>query len=102
MTRIIQREVRKRGFVGWVFLLIFLAFNALMMRWLFHYWSLIGHDVTSGSEAGRLGATIGATMGTGVIFFFWAAGALITGFLALLTRGSKTYIEENFDGGWEP
>jgi hypothetical protein len=39
-------------------------------------------------------------MATGVIFFFWAAGAVITGLLALLTRGQKTYIEESFDWNW--
>jgi hypothetical protein len=32
-----------------------------------------------------------------MIFFFWAAGALITGLFALLTRGRKTYIEETIE-----
>jgi hypothetical protein len=97
MARIIRREIRKRGFFGWVFLLIFLGFNALMVAWLVTYWNLIGDHLTSGSEAGRAGAAIGATVATGMIFFFWAAGAVITGLLALLTRGQKTYIEESFD-----
>jgi hypothetical protein len=98
MARIIRREVRERGFFGWVFLLIFLGFNALMFYWLINYWSAIGGHVTSGTEAGRTGAAIGATMATGVIFFFWAAGAVITGLLALLTRGRKTDIEESYGG----
>jgi hypothetical protein len=29
-----------------------------------------------------------------MIFFLWVMGAIITGLLALLTRGGKTYIEE--------
>ena len=97
MARIIRKEVRKRGFFGWVFLLIFLGFNALMLAWLVSYWNLVGGHLTSGTDAGRAGTAIGATMATGVIFFFWAAGALITGLLALLTRGRKTYVEETFD-----
>ena len=97
MAKIIRREIRKRGFFGWVFLLIFLIFNALMAAWLIRYWGLTSDHLTSGSEAGRTGAAIGAAMGTGVIFFFWATGAVITGLLALLTRGRKTYIEESFD-----
>jgi hypothetical protein len=88
------REVRKRGFFGWIFLLIFLGFNALMALWLLTYWSNIGGALSSGSEAGRAGAAIGVTIASGVIFFFWAAGAVITGLLALLTRGPRTYIEE--------
>ena len=97
MARIVRREVRKRGFFGWAFLLIFLGFNALMFGWLISYWNLIGGHLTSGTDAGRAGAAIGATMATGMIFFFWAAGAVITGLLALLTRGRKTYIEESFE-----
>jgi hypothetical protein len=97
MVRIIRREVRKRGFFGWVFLLIFLGFNGLMVLWLFSYWSQIGSSLSSGSQAERAGSAIGATVGTGMILFFWMAGAVITGFLALLTRGRKTYIEERID-----
>jgi hypothetical protein len=95
MARIVRKEIRKRGFFGWNFLLIFFGFNGLMVAWLVAYWNQIGGHLTSGSEAGRAGAAIGATIATGMIFFFWAAGAVITGLLALLTRGRKTYIEES-------
>ena len=81
-------------FSGWIFLIVFLAFNALMIGWLVTYWNLIGESLSSGSEAARAGSAIGATVGTGVILFFWTAGAVITGLLALVTRGRKTYIEE--------
>lgn len=94
MTRI----RRKRGFFGWIFLLIFLGFNAFMALWLLSYWSNIGGALSSGSAAGRTGAAIGVTIASGVIFFFWAAGAVITGLLALLTRGQTTYIEEAESG----
>lgn len=97
MARIVRKETRKRGFFGWVFLLIFFAFNALMIAWLLTYWGAIGGHLSSGNDAYRTGAAIGATIGTGMIFFFWAAGALITGLFALLTRGRKTYIEETIE-----
>jgi hypothetical protein len=32
-----------------------------------------------------------------MFLFFWGCGAVITGLLALLTRGRKTYIEERLD-----
>jgi hypothetical protein len=60
-------------------------------------WPAIGGHLSSGNDAYRTGAAIGATIGTGMIFFFWAAGALITGLFALLTRGRKTYIEETIE-----
>jgi hypothetical protein len=94
MAKIIRKETRKRGFFGWIFLVVFLGFNALMIGWLITYWNLIGDALSSGSEAARAGSAIGATIGTGMILFFWMAGAVITGLLALVTRGRKTYIEE--------
>src|SRR5262249_11394036 len=83
MAKIVRRETRKRGFFGWIFLLLFLGFNALMVRWLVSYWSAISDGPSSAGHA------IGATIGTGMIFFFWTAGAVITGLFALLTRGRK-------------
>jgi hypothetical protein len=97
MAKLIRKVIRKRGFFGWIFLIIFLGFNALMIGWLISYWNVIGASVSSGSEAVRTGSAIGATIGTGVIFFFWMAGAVITGLLAVVTRGRKTYIEEIVD-----
>lgn len=79
-----QRQ--KRGFFGTLFLVIFLVFNALMVWWLLSYWAEIGGSLDQGSEAARTGAAVGATIGTSVILFIWALGAVITGLLALLTR----------------
>jgi hypothetical protein len=96
MAKIIRRETRRRGFFGWLFLLLFLAFNALMALWLFAYWGELGKIATP-SEAERVGRTIGGTIGTGLILFFWVSGAVITGLLALLTRGRKTIVEETVE-----
>jgi hypothetical protein len=97
VAKLIRKVIRKRGFFGWIFLIIFLGFNALMIGWLISYWNVIGASVSSESEAVRTGSAIGATIGTGVILFFWMAGAVITGLLAVVTRGRKTYIEEIVD-----
>jgi hypothetical protein len=84
----------RRGFFGWVFLLLFIGFNALML------WAAIGSlaSMTSGldaatTDAERAGAAIGITMGLGVVMFFWVAGAIILGLLALLTRGRQVIVE---------
>lgn len=94
MATIIRREVRKRGFFGWLFLLLFFAFNALMVIWLLSYWSHLGAMHTA-SEAERTGVAIGGTIGSGLIFIVWVGGAVILGLFALLTRGRKTIIEES-------
>jgi hypothetical protein len=84
-------EKRKRGFFGWVFLLVFLGWNVLMVMWLFvvgdHSSNVIN---TSQSEAERAGAAIGTGIGVIMILFVWCIGAVITGLLALVTRGGKS------------
>ncbi len=92
MTRI-RKEVRKRGFFGWLFLILFYAFNLVMLFWLVSYWSLLSGTIET-SEAARVGKTIGGTIGSGVIVFCWGFGAVILGLFAILTRGSKTIIED--------
>jgi NAD/NADP transhydrogenase alpha subunit len=87
-------ERRSRGFFGWIFLILFLGFNALM---LFAVVSGLAatSEVTQGlaTEAEQAGAAIGTALGLGVILIFWAAGAVILGLLALLTRGNTTVVE---------
>lgn len=95
MATVVRREVRKRGFFGWVFLLIFLAFNLFMLAWLVSYWGAIADNVPARSDAEMAGRAIGGTIGSGILFFFWVCGAIITGLLALLTRGRKTIITED-------
>lgn len=93
MARIVRKETRKRGFFGWVFLLLFLGFNALMAVWVISYWVQLS-DLKTLSEAERTGRAIGGTIGTSVLLGIWVAGDIITGLLALLTRGSKVIVEE--------
>lgn len=92
MTQIVRREVRKRGFFGWVFLLIFIGWNVLMLLWLIASLNGIGQqlDASSNPDATAVGNAIGMMF----LIFVWAAGSLIFGLLAILTRGSKVLIEE--------
>jgi hypothetical protein len=89
--RTIQKEIRKRGFFGWVFLVLFWLYNAFMAAWLFTYWQQVSR-IDAPSSAAHTGVIIGGTIATGVIVFFWVAGAVILGLFALLTRGRKTII----------
>jgi len=98
MSRTIRKEIRKRGVVGWFFLLIFIGFNVLMAYAFFAGMANVASIPEPSSSAGRAGAAIGTTLGAGMILFIWAAGSVITGLLALLTRGQKTIIEEVTNG----
>jgi hypothetical protein len=55
---------------------------------------MLGGMETHGS-AEQAGQAIGGTIGSGVILFFWVAGAVILGLIAMLTRGRKTIITED-------
>lgn len=97
MATIIRKEVRKRGFFGWIFLLLFILFNILMVAWMIGGMSAATSTAATGAaeEAGR---AIGTAIGAGMILFIWVAGAIILGLFALLTRGRKTIIEETVVG----
>lgn len=82
-------ETRKRGFFGWVFLILFLAWNALMIYWAVKVGMAMGDVPAVTSEAQQ--TTRDAARGTAmvIVLVVWALGAVITGLLAMLTRGSK-------------
>lgn len=94
MAQTIRTETRKRGFFGWIIKILFIAFNLLMLAWLFAGLDIgsEGIDATA-SEAERAGATIGATVAIGMILTFWVLGDIILGLLVLLTRGKKVIVE---------
>ena len=93
MSRTIRREVRKRGAFGWLFLLLFFAFNVVMLVWAISYANLLS-ALSTGNEYERTGAAIGGLFGYSFLAFVWVAGAFVTGLLAFFTRGQKTIIEE--------
>lgn len=98
MARIVMTETRQRGFFGKVFKWLFIIFNVLMGIWLVAYWVTIGQMVSDlKSTAEQAGGTIGATIGTGALIIFWAAGAAIIGGLSFATRGKKITTQETVE-----
>lgn len=87
-------EKRRRGFFGWVFMLLFWAFNALMVVSLFSGISKNAEQYrTLATEAERQGAAAGTGLGIMMLLMTWAAGAVVLGLLVLFTRGRKEMIE---------
>ncbi|MEP1201645.1 hypothetical protein [Tateyamaria sp.] len=84
----------KRGFFGWVFLALFIGFQALMI-WTIFLNIGAGAEVISEcgtddySEACAAGAAIGSSIVAVGGWFVWCLGSIVLGLLALLTRGSK-------------
>jgi Mn2+/Fe2+ NRAMP family transporter len=94
MSRTIRTERRKRGFFGWIFLILFFGFNAMMLYGTFAGLAGTGQQITAASsDAERTGAAIGTAIGVSMILVVWAAGAVILGLLVLLTPGRKVIVE---------
>ena len=89
-TRVIRLATRKRGFFGWLFFLIFIAFNALMVAWLIAAIAIV-------PQPSSAVAAIADSVGFGTILFVWVVGAVFTGAFALLTRSRPTIVEEHVD-----
>jgi hypothetical protein len=83
----VQLRKPKRGFFGKLFKWGFILFNILMVAWLFSYWGSVGNIVEGASSgAEQAGATIGATIGTGMLFSIWVFGDIILGLFVLFSR----------------
>ena len=94
MTVTTRIERRKRGIIGWFFLLLFWAFNALMAFSFFAGLSGTAESyATMATDAERAGHTLGTMIGGGMILGIWAMGALILGLFVMLTRGAKVIVE---------
>ncbi len=89
MSKTIQTEKRKRGFFGWIFLMLFWIFNLLMIAWLFATLGAWGELDPTTSEAQEAGRGLGMVVGLGMIFGLWAIGMVVFGGLAFATRGKK-------------
>lgn len=87
---IVRREVSDRTVFGKIVKWAFIAFNVLMLIWLFAGFSAAG-EAMSGTvnDAERAGAAIGSTLGLGMIIVLWAMGDVILGMFVLFTRRKK-------------
>lgn len=94
MGTITRTEKRQRGVFGWIFLILFWAFQLIMVLWFVGGLSAAG-DTAAGmtNEMERAGAAVGTAIGASMIIALWAFGTIIFGALALLTRGKKIIVE---------
>ena len=70
----------------------------LMALLILRFWTLLASaDIGQPGDPEHTRTVIGLTRASGMFLFVWGCGAVITGLLALLTRGRKTYIEERLD-----
>ena len=92
VRRMVER--RRRGWVGFAFVMLFWAFNAAMALWMagvvqkgmvYRTAAYTGAVTSEFSGAGTAAAMI--------VLGVWAAGAVVFGGLMLATRGAKEMIE---------
>ena len=77
----------KRSFIGKFFKYLFIAFNVLMLLWVFSAFNSIGQlQQLTASEAESAGIAIGTGIGMYFIFTFWAVGDIVFGAMAFFTR----------------
>jgi len=84
----------KRGFFGWVFLTLFMAFQAFMIWMIFINVGAVSEvsadcGITDTSGACAAGAAIGGGLIAVFGWFIWIIGTIILGLFAMLTRGNK-------------
>ena len=99
MSQIVETHILKRGFFGWVFLTMFLIYNALMALSMWLAFTVIDNQYAGAAgphpEFAQAGTAIAGTIGGTIFLVIWLAGAVILGLLALLTRGRKTVVIRN-------
>jgi hypothetical protein len=95
VQRTIKRtEARRRGLLGWFFLLLFWGFNALMLYVLV---MTVGENAEQSrylTGAARQGFEMGTGIAIMIMLFFWAAGAVVFGSMAYFTRGKLVVTEQ--------
>lgn len=91
-TLTVERR-RGRGFFGWIFLLVFLAWQALFVMWFGSYVLAIGQKLAADhNQYGQAGTVIGGTIGMTFIVLIWGFGSCIFGLLAYVSRGRREMV----------
>jgi hypothetical protein len=87
-------ETRGRGLFGWIFLLLFWGFNALMAFALVAGVSEHLRKTPVFTDADMKEAyDVGTGIGIMIWLAFWAIGSVVLGLLARLTRGKRELTE---------
>lgn len=81
---------RRRGVLGWFFLILFWGFNLLMLASVV---AGVGNNAQEyqalTAEAERSAYAAGTAIGIGFLVMLWAAGAVILGLFVMMTRGIR-------------
>lgn len=86
-------EKRQRGFFGKIVSIVFWGWQVVMAFWFVSYLVDISQQYGQiPSDAGRIGTTIGGTIGVSIILWVWLFGAIILGLMMFFTRGEKITI----------
>lgn len=89
----IQREVRKRGFFGFIFKWAFILFNFVMAVFLALFWSSMS-EAPAATGAETAAVVLGGAIGTSMVLWFWVLGDIVLGMLVFFTRGRRILITE--------
>lgn len=93
---VVRREVSDRTIFGKFVKWTFIAFNILMIFWVFAGFNVASETMQDTvNDAEKAGAAIGSTIGMGMIVILWALGDIILGMFVLFTRRKKIIETEN-------
>ncbi|RUX08201.1 MAG: hypothetical protein EOS71_00575 [Mesorhizobium sp.] len=98
MPTIERVEIRRRGIFGTLVWWIFIAFNALMVLWM--YFAIKGTSTqyqATTDAAAQAGTAIGGGIAVVMLLWVWIFGAIILGLIVALSRGKKVTIERTID-----
>lgn len=94
MARTVTVEKRKRGFAGWLARILFWGWTLLMG-------AMVAIAFTAGppaeTEAEKVGSGLGILLASSILFWIWAAGALVLGIFVLATRGRRIMVTETVE-----
>ena len=80
----------KRGFFGKIFKWLFILFNLFMLIMTFKSCGSASEIIASSqNEYEQAGATLGSTLGLGMVIIFWALVDVILGLFVLFTRQKR-------------
>jgi hypothetical protein len=100
MSEVVEIQIYKRGYIEWIFVILFWIFNALMAIWALATFFLrnaphTGEEGAYGvfeSVITAIGSAIGDAIGGTFNLSDWASGSVILAALIFVTRSRKTIV----------
>ena len=93
MGKIVKTEKYQRGLFGWIFQIMFIAFNCLMFAIVVVMWIGVSQITPDPSDTQHLNYAI-AVSGTMALSVPWLLGNIILGLLVHFTSGRKVILRE--------